>query len=794
MGTNADPAFGDLLRTFRDRAGLTQQELAERAELSVDAIGLLERGARQRPQRHTLQQLAAALGLADAERSRLASAARRGERPARAMSPPALPLPATTFVGRAAEVAALTRRLGSSPQRLVTLTGPGGVGKTRLALEVATRLADRFADGVAFVQLSPLREPDLVPQVIARALGVAERSDGTALRALTAALHARRLLLVLDNCEHLLSAAPLVAELLAACPRVVVLATSRAPLHLSAEQQYLVAPLDVAEPTSDAGWEALARQPAVALFTQRAAAAAPGFVLTSDIARDVTAICRRLDGLPLAIELAAAWVKVLPPHALLARLDRALPLLTGGSRDLPARQRTLRETIAWSADLLSPDERTLLHCLAVFAGGWTLPDAEAVGAVDGESAAVLPRLAALIDASLVQAPTSTTDVVGEPRYTLLETVREYAGELLRASGQEESVNRRHAAAMLALVEEAQPHLVGPVEGAWMERLEEEGDNLRAALRWALERSESDVAERFAAVLWRLWATRGHLSEGRRWLEAVLTLTAADGKTAGSAEPIAPLRRAMLQHVTGNLARVQGDYARAEALYGECLEIRRAHDDRPGISGALINLGITANEQGDHARAIRLYEEALPLAREVGNPYGIAFGLTAYGEAVQASGHPTRAAALFEEGLDWFRRIDHTWGIALASTRLGDAVLGHGDRVRAAALHREALALSGGLGDPRSAVDALEGLAHAEAGTDAALAAHLLGAAAALRDRLGTPRPPSRRTDHQRAVAATRAALGDADYVSTYAEGEVLTFEQALAVARHVTLGDTSGTR
>ena len=788
MAAHDDLTFGDLLRSFRNRAGLTQESLAERAGLSPDAIGLIERGARRHPQRHTVQRLAGALGLAATERALLAATARRDGPTAAVGSPtpqrPALPLPATTFVGRAAEVADLARLLATSSGRLVTLTGPGGVGKTRLALEVAARLADRFVDGVVFVPLAPLREPDLVPEAIARTLGVVTGAARTPLKTLTAALHMRQILLILDNCEHLLPAVPLVAELLAACPQLIVLATSRAPLRLSAEQQYPVPPLTVPDIASDTSPGVLAQQSAVALFVQRAAAVAPDFALTPAIAGATAAICRRLDGLPLAIELAAAWVKILPPAALLARLEHALPLLAGGPRDLPARQRTLRDTVAWSGDLLDPGERTLFRRLATFAGGWTLHAAATVCADDGASSAVLTVLAALVEASLVQlAPVSIAATTDEPRYVMLETVREYAAELLAASDEGEAIRDRHAAHFLALAEEAQPHLVGPEEGAWLARLEEEGDNLRTALRRVLDRHETAMAMRFAAVLWRFWATHGHLAEGRRWLEAILALTDPDDASVEGAHPIPPLRRAMLLHVTANLARGQGDYARAEALYAACLGIRRTHEDRAGIVGALHNLGITAHEQGDHARAIRLFEAALPLARADDNAYAIAFILTAFGEAVQAAGDQARATALYAEGLDRFRRIGHTWGIALALTRLGDAALGEGDRTRAAALHRESLALSGGLGDPRSAADALEGLARAAVETEPALAARLLGAAAALRGRLGAPHPPARRAEHQRAVDAARTALGDTDYAATRAAGAALTLEQALAIAR-----------
>ncbi len=498
MAVNVGPSFGDLLQGFRDRAALTQEELAERAGLSADAIGLLERGERQRPRRHTVRQLAGALGLSDEECARFAAARqaqRAAPRPDAALRP-ALPLPATTFVGRAAEIADLTRLLAPPTVRLVTLTGPGGVGKTRLAVEVAARLADQFADGAVFVPLAPLREPALVLDGIARELGITDRGGRPRLERLTARLRARRLLLVLDNFEHLLPAAPLLADLLAACPRLVVLATSRAPLRLSGERQYPVPPLPPPDAGSASRPENLAHHPALALFAQRAGAVAPGFALTPETAEATAAICRRLDGLPLAIELAAAGVKVLPPRALLARLDRALPLLAGGPRDLPARQRTLRDTIAWSYDLLPPDEQGLLRRLAVFAGGWTLAAAEAVcgatsdqrpatsdtspptpsssvqpSSVTGHSSlAVLRGLAALVDASLVQPPAAGDPATGAPRYTMLETVREYAAELLAdppasAAGEEEAVRRRHADYFLGLVEEAQQHLVGPEEGA-----------------------------------------------------------------------------------------------------------------------------------------------------------------------------------------------------------------------------------------------------------------------------------------------------------------------------------------
>jgi predicted ATPase len=622
-----------------------------------------------------------------------------------------LPHDLTSFVGRERDIARIVQLFERT--RLVTLTGPGGVGKTRLALRAATLLQPRFQDGIRFISLASIVDPGLVAATIAQAAEVKEVTGQSILDALKAALRAKALLLVIDNFEHVASAAPLVADLLAASPRLKVLVTSREVLRLSGEHELAVAPLTLPEPSRVANAATVGVSEAVTLFVARAQAVRQDFTLTDQNASAISEICHRLDGLPLAIELAAARLRSLPLPMLLARLERPLPLLTGGPRDAPARQQTLRATIAWSHDLLEPAEQMLFRRVAVLRGT-TFNAIEAIcfpsGAGPGAASLTLPAIAAdtLVSiTSLVEKNLLVQSELpdGQPWFTMLETIREFALERLAASGEADTVFRRHVLYYLTLTEAAEQEWQGERHATWIIRLQQEHDNLRLALRWCVERGYAEPAFRMAAVLWWFWAVHGHITEGRERLGTILARFPsrdAPNKLIGW--------RAWALRNAGLLASIQGDHAAARALQEEGLALRRQLGDLAGIYSALEGFGVIANQQGDHAAARAAFEEALSLAPLSANPEVVAGTIHNLGSVLHAQGDNTRARELLEQALTLYRTIADPHYISTALFTLVKVAQDLADYDLARKLAQEMLDLCPLHGDRRT-----EGLALATLG-------------------------------------------------------------------------------
>ncbi len=692
-------SFGQRLRQLREAAGLTQEALAERAGISVKAIGALEQGRRQRPYPHTLRALADALRLSEDERAELAGVVPSRGRPAGAARPsrPSLPAPPTPLIGRDREVADVTRLLTSDDVRLVTMTGPGGVGKTRLALAIAARLRDTFA-GVAFVPLAPLGDPRLVLSTVAQVLGLAEAGVATTREMLVAYLANHDWLLVLDNFEHVLDVAQEVADLLAACPGLTILITSRAPIRVRIEQEYPVRPLALPDLSQIPTLNEVSGVSSVQLFMERAQAAVPAFELTQANCAAVAAICRRLDGLPLALELAAARMRSLSPTEVLARLDHILPLLVGGSRDLPSRHQTMRETINWSHELLGPAEQAIFRRLSIFASGWTLAAAEEVTAwreIAVED--VVDLISALVEQSLVVVDTTSDNAT---RYRMLEPIRQFAARRAEEAGEWETLADQHLGWCLSLAQQAAKEMIGPAQQQWLDRLEREHDDMRAALAWCeQDRSRSTSGLRLATALWRFWETRGYLTEGRRWMEHAIT-----------AAPDAPtILRGEAFNVAGNLAFDQGDYPRASTLIETSLTLRREIGDMRGIGLSLNDLANVYLGQGEYERASTLYAEALALFREHATEWEIAIALHNTGMTLGYRGEYVRAFELLEEALAIWEEIGEMSLRARVVDVMGEISRRQGDLDRAQRWHEASLTLRQQVGDTRGTALTLNNL-------------------------------------------------------------------------------------
>lgn len=814
MGRSREPSFGELLSRYRGAAGFTQEELAERAGLSVGAISLLERGLRMAPRPRTVARLIATLGLGPQERQQLAAAGKR--RPAtsqpKVIVAAELSIPGTRFIGRECEVREVSALLARSDIRLLTLTGPPGAGKTRLALEVSAEVSGNYRDGVLALGLGTLDDPVQVMPAIRQALGLSEPRGRSSLEIVTAHYRDRQALLVLDNLEHLLSAGHELAGLLERCPDVQILVTSRAALRILTEHVFPVSALRLPSLDEERAGQprTLSEVPAVILFAERASAAMPDFRVTAENASAVAAICRRLDGLPLALELAAPWIRLLTPQSILGQLESRLELLVAGARDLPERQRTMRSALAWSCGLLDGEARFLLRRLAIFQGSAPLDALDDVCQAAGRlRSGVLPNIAVLAEHALVLQHEADGRTA---RVDLLETVREYGRELLHSAGEYDQTAAAHLNYYVALAAEFEPHARSAEQASWLARLRSERDNIRAALRSASEHGAVESGLRLASSLTQFWIISGLRAEGLAWLNRLLdasgdvapgvrgrALLAAGelGWRLGDHDHAVTCLRASLDifeklddargtaEATRSLGDAEGarcNYPEAKRLMETAIAAFRRLDARGPLAVALGNLGMYMSRTGDRRRATALYNESLSIQRELQDRIGMAMTLTNLGHQAQLAGNLALAESRLREAVAVARQLDVPYNLAAALANVSDIYRARGDIETARAGYQEAMDLFARLSDAPGVASCLRCMAWGSwAEGDLVLAARIYGAADTL-----SPVAASYDVDdaglHARVRADLARRLSDQEYTVAYDAGSRMSMTEAVMEA------------